>query len=100
MFFSLINLLAMFQAMMNELLRDLINTGKIESFINNIMVEIESEEEYNKLVEEILRRLEENNLYMKPEKYKWKFREVDFLGVVIGPERIKIEKKKVKEVLD
>ena len=90
----------MFQAMMNELLRDLINTGKIESFINNIMVEIESEEEYNKLVEEILRRLEENNLYVKPEKYKWKFREVDFLGVVIGPERIKIEKKKVKEVLD
>ena len=90
----------MFQAMMNELLRDLINTGKIESFINDIMVEIESEEGYNELVEEILRRLEENNLYVKPEKYKWKFREVDFLGVVIGPERIKIEKKKVKEVLD
>ena len=85
---------------MNELLRDLINTGKIESFINDITVEIESEEGYNELVEEILRRLEENNLYVKPEKYKCKFREVDFLGVVIGPERIKIEKKKVKEVLD
>jgi len=56
--------------MINELLRDLINTEKVRSFIDNMMVETESEEEYNELVEEILRRLEENNLYIKPEKYK------------------------------
>jgi len=64
------NLLAIFQAMMNELLRDLINIRKVESFINNIMVRIEIEEEHNKLVVEILRRLKENDLYVKPEKYK------------------------------
>ena len=55
---------------MNELLRDLINIRKVESFINNIMVRIEIEEEHNKLVVEILRRLKENDLYVKPEKYK------------------------------
>ena len=43
---------------MNELLRDLINTEKVESFIDNMMVETVSEKEHNKLVEEILRRLE------------------------------------------
>jgi len=48
----------MFQAIMNELLRDLINTEKVESSIDNMMVETVSEKEYNKLVEEILRRLE------------------------------------------
>jgi len=48
----------MFQAIMNELLRDLINTEKVESFIDNMMVETVSEKEHNKLVEEILRRLE------------------------------------------
>jgi len=69
-FFSLTNLPATFQAMMNELLRDLINMGKVGSFIDNIMVETKSKEGYNKLVEEILRRLERNNLYMKPEKCK------------------------------
>ena len=37
---------------------------------------------------------------MKPEKYKWKMREVEFLGVVIKNDRIKIEEKKVKAVLD
>jgi len=52
----------MFQAIMNELLRCLINTGKVGSFINNVMIGTENEEEYDELVEEILRRLEENNI--------------------------------------
>jgi len=54
---------------MNEILRDLINKGKVTAFVDDILVEIETKEEYNKIVEEILRRLEENNLYVKPEKY-------------------------------
>ena len=64
MFFGLTNSPAMFQAMINELLR------------------------------------EENNLYVKPEKCKWKVRKVEFLGVVIGPEEIKMEKENVKGVLE
>ena len=63
---------------MNKLLRDLINIEKVESFINDIMVGMEMKEEHNELVEEILRRLEENNLYVKLEKCKWKVREIDF----------------------
>ena len=43
------------------------------------------EKRYDELVVEILRRLEENNLHMKPEKYKWKVRKVDFLEVVLRP---------------
>ena len=70
MFFGLINSPATFQAMINEFSRDLINTEKVGSFLNNIIVETESEKGYNKLVEEILRRLEKNNIYMKPEKYR------------------------------
>ena len=64
MFFGLMNSLAIFQAMMNKLLRDLINTGKVESFINDIIMETETEEEHNELVVKILRRLEENDLYI------------------------------------
>ncbi len=55
---------------MNKLLRDLINIKKVGSFINDIIVEMEMEEEHNELVEEILKRLEENDLYVKPEKYR------------------------------
>ena len=70
MFFGLINSLATFQTIMNEILWDLINTEEVAGFIDNVIVEIEGEEEYNKIVKEIVRRLAENNLYIKPEKYK------------------------------
>jgi len=44
------------------------------------------------LVKEILRRMEENDLYIKPEKCKWKVKKVDFLEIVIGLEGINMEK--------
>jgi len=52
---------------MNKLLRDLINTKKVGSFINDVMI---SKKEHNKLVEEILIIMEENDLYIKLEKCK------------------------------
>ena len=70
------------------------------AFINDVIVETEDKEEHNKLVVEVAKRLEKNDLYVKPEKYKCKVREVGFLEVVIELEEIKIEKKKVKGVLE
>jgi len=64
-----------------------------------MLVETETKKEYNKIVEEILRRLEENNLYIKPEKYMWKVRKIRFLGVTIGSDGIEMEKEKVDRVL-
>ena len=61
---------------------------------------MDTEEGHNKLVEEVLKRLEKNDLFVKPEKYKWKVREVEFLGVVIGPKGVEIQKEKVEEVLN
>jgi len=100
MFFGLTNSPATFQAMMNELLRDLINTGKVATFIDDVIIGTEMEEGHDELVAEVIRRLEANDLYVKPEKCKWKVREVGFLGVVIGPEEIKMEKEKVRGVLE
>ena len=100
MFFGLTNSPVTFQAMMNEILRDLINTGKVALFIDDVIIWLEGEERHNKLVAEMIRKLEENSLYMKPEKYKWKVKEVEFLGVVIGPKGIKMEEGKVKEILE
>jgi len=56
--------------MINELLRDLINTEKVAVFIDNVIVGMENEEGYDELVAEIIKKLEENDLYVKPEKYK------------------------------
>ena len=68
MFFGLTNSSATFQAMMNELLRDLINTGKVAAFIDTVIVGMKMEEEHDKIVVEVIRRLEKNDLYVKLEK--------------------------------
>jgi len=100
MYFGLMNSPATFQTIINNLFRDLINQGDMVTFIDDILVATEMEERHDELVEEILKRLEENNLFVKPEKCKWKVREVEFLGVVIGPKKVEIQKEKVKEVLN
>jgi len=68
MFFGMTNSSATFQVMMNKILRDLINERKVMAFVDNILVETDTKEGHDKIVKEILRRLEENDLYVKPEK--------------------------------
>jgi len=46
----------------------MINQGNTATFIDNIIVAIDTKKRYDKLVEEVLKRLEENNLFVKPEK--------------------------------
>ena len=61
--------------------------GKVAAFIDDVIVEMEDEEGHDELVAEIIKRLEENNLYVKLKKCKWKVREVGFLGVVLDQKR-------------
>ena len=70
MFFGLTNSPVMFQTIINKILQDLINTGKVASFIDDVIIGMETEKEYNKLVKEVVKRLAENNLYIKLEKCK------------------------------
>jgi len=68
MFFRMTNSPATFQAMMNEILRDMINKEKVVAFVDNVLVGMEIKEGHDEIVEEVLKRLEENDLYVKPEK--------------------------------
>jgi len=99
MFFGMTNSPVTFQVMMNEILRNMINEGKVTAFVDDVLVGTEIEEGHNEIVEEVLRRLEENDLYVKPEKCVWKVRKIGFLEVVIGPSGIEMEKEKVDGVL-
>jgi len=100
MFFGLTNSPAMFQVMMNDLLRDLVVEEKVAVFIDDVIVAMETKKEHDKIVEEVLRRLEENDLFVKPEKCVWKVREVGFLGIIIGEDGVIMEKEKVQEVIE
>jgi len=100
MFFGMTNSPATFQGMMNKILRDMVNKGKVVVFMDNVLIGTEMEEGHNELVEEVLKRLEENDLYVKPEKCAWKIQKVNFLGIVMGQGKIEMEEDKVVGVLN
>ena len=77
---------------MNDLLRDLVVEEKVAVFIDDMMIAME--------IEKVLKRLEENDLFVKPEKCMWKVREVGFLGVVIEEDGVRMEKEKVQGVVE
>jgi len=85
---------------MNDILRDLIDTRDVVAFMDDILVGTEDEKQHKEIVEEVLKRIEKNDLYIKPEKYVWKIKEIDFLGLIIGAEEIKIQEEKVAGVLE
>ena len=60
MFFGITNSPAIFQAMINKILRDIINEGKVAVFVDNMLMGTEIKEGHNEVVEEVLRRLKEN----------------------------------------
>jgi len=72
MFFGITNLPATFQAMINKILRDLINEGKVTTFVDDVLVGTNTEEGHDEIVEKVLKRLKENDLYIKLEKCVWK----------------------------
>ena len=100
MFFGLTNSPATFQAIMNDLLRDIVVEEKVAVFIDDVMIVTETKEGHDEIVEEVLRRLEENDLFIKLEKCVWKVREVEFLEVIIGEDGVRIKKEKVQGVVE
>ena len=100
MYFRLCNLCATFQAMMNEIFTDMDDVVVV--YINNLMIftKTENQAEYDEIVLEVLRRLEENDLFMKPEKCMFHITEVDFLGMIVRCDRIKMDQEKVKAILE
>ena len=62
MFFELTNSPVTFQIIINEILWDLINTREVVSFIDNIIIKTEEKKEHDEIIEEVVKRLAENDL--------------------------------------
>ena len=68
MFFGLINSLATFQVIMNDILRDLIDIEDVAVFMDDILLGTKNKRKYDEIVEKVLKRIEANDLYVKLEK--------------------------------
>ena len=97
--FGLANAPAMFQNMMNEIFRDMIDLDVI-IYLDDILIYIENELDHVALVKRVLERLQEHKLAIAPDKYKWHTSRVNFLGYIISPEGVEMDKGKIRTVVE
>ena len=76
---GLANAPAMFQNMMNEIFKHMINLG-VGIYSDNILIYSENEAGHIALVMQVLSRRQEHKLAIAPEKYEWHKSRVNFLG--------------------
>ena len=99
MYFGLCNSPATFQKMMNEIFHDMSDVCIV--YIDDLMIfmSTDNQEEHDRIVLEVLKHLRDNDLFVKPEKCCFRVTEVDFLGMIISRNGIKMDPEKVNAIL-
>ena len=98
MFFGLCNSPATFQTMMNDIFRNLVEEGVVSVYMDDILIFTKTLEEHRSVVKRVLQILEENNLYLKPEKCVFEKAKVEFLGFILSEDRIEMDPVKIEGV--
>jgi hypothetical protein len=96
MYFGLCNSPATFQAMMNHLFKDLIDKGVVVVYMDNILIFTETKQEHKKVTQEVLQILQDNNLYLKPQKCKFEKDQIEYLGMIISHNHVTMDPVKPK----
>jgi hypothetical protein len=97
--FGLTNAPSTFQDMMNHVFSDMLDLGLI-AYMDDILIYAKTREEHDRIVREVLKRLQTNGLAVSPEKCVWRVQEVEFLGYVIGRNGVRMSADKVQAILE
>src|SRR5712692_4869772 len=100
MFFGLTNSPATFQLMMNELFKDLIDTGLVFIYMDDIFITTKTMEQHRELVKQVLQCLQDNNIFLKPEKCDFKKEQMDYLRLILKPGHIAMDPIKLQGIAD
>src|ERR1700760_4562195 len=100
MFFGLTNSPATFQTMMDQVFREEIATRDVFIYMDDILIATEGTlVQHEQMVERILKKLMEHDLYLKPEKCSFHKLEIDYLGVIVGKGEVKMDTVKVAGIM-
>ena len=69
-------------------------------YLNNIIIYLNSKEEYKEYIKWVLERLYKENIPVAIEKYKFYTKKTDFVGFIIKLEQISIDLKKIKAIIN
>jgi len=100
MYFGFSNAPATFQSMINDILGDLIRIRLVMVYLDDILIFGTCLKEHRRLVKEVLKRLQFNNLYAKAEKCFFEQSSIKYLGVIISENKVQINEEKLSGVLE
>ncbi|RHW30408.1 hypothetical protein D1B31_23760 [Neobacillus notoginsengisoli] len=100
MYFGLCNSPATFQAMMNELFADMDDIVVIYMDDLPIFTKSGSLADHHEAVKRVLQCLKDNDLFVKPEKCYFDKTKVEFLGMIVSREGVRMDESKVKAILE
>src|SRR5260221_4684722 len=100
MFFRLCNSPMTFQMMMNDILQDFIHNGEAICYMDDILVYSHTLSNHQQIIHQVLSTLWEWRLFLKPEKCKFKQKEVEYLGLVISKDHVTMDLTKVCGVME
>jgi len=107
MFFGLTNSPATFQTMMNTIFRDLIADGSMMVYMDDMAIHTVQQPDktendhvarHRDIVNQVLQKLNEHNLYLNPDKCDFELPHIDFLGVQVVNGTVQMEQGKVNKV--
>ncbi len=95
MFFGLTNSPATFQWMMNDIFKDLIASGTVMIYLDDILIMSKTKAEHRRVAREVLKILQKNKLFLKAEKCEFETLETEYLGVIISEGSIRMDPVKI-----
>src|SRR6202522_1204988 len=98
MFFSLTNSPATFQTMMDSIFDGLISEGKVIVYLDDILIFTDTLEEHREVVKKAVNLLHIHNLFLKPEKCEFERTEIEYLGVIISHNSVRMDPVKIAGV--
>ena len=98
MFFGLTNSPATFQTMMDGIFEDLISEGVVVVYLDDILIFTKTLDEHRKVVCRVMELLQKHGLSLKPEKCEFEKTSVEYLGVVVSQDSVKMDPAKVAGV--
>src|SRR5436190_18239773 len=98
MLFELMNVLIMFQKLINHVLYDHLDKFVI-AYLDDILIFFETEKKHEKHIKKVLKKLQKKNFYFKLEKYEFHKQQVKYLEHIVTIKELKMNSEKIKAVL-
>jgi hypothetical protein len=98
MTFGLCNAPTTFQTFMDMQFANIITTGHVVIYLDNILIFVEMLQELTQLTHQVLQRIQDLDLFLRPAKCSFNQTSVEYLGLIISEGEIRIDPIKLKAI--